>query len=100
MTESESVALPFGDSPIFKTNVIIACSSAKCKPFFYFFLILFPALHVVLMPPANILPLLSCADDMEPYEQARKECGRSSHDGENPSAPVSELQPLDDNIRF
>ena len=52
------------------------------------------------MPPANILPLLSCADDMEPYEQARKECGRSSHDGENPSAPVSELQPLDDNIRF
>ena len=34
MTESESVALPFGDSPSFATQWIIDYLSQKCKPFF------------------------------------------------------------------
>ena len=34
MTESESVALPFGDSPIYATRVIIAQTALKYKCFF------------------------------------------------------------------
>ena len=37
MTESESVALPFGDSPSYSTNVIIRYIFKKSKYFFYFF---------------------------------------------------------------
>ncbi len=37
MTESESVALPFGDSPSYSTNVIIRYTAQKSKYFFYFF---------------------------------------------------------------
>ena len=34
MTESESVALPFGDSPSYSTNVIIFYIKEKSKHFF------------------------------------------------------------------
>ena len=37
VTESESVALPFGDSPSYSTNVIIRYIEKKSKYFFYFF---------------------------------------------------------------
>ena len=37
MTESESVALPFGDSPLSSANVIVAQVFPKCKYFFKFF---------------------------------------------------------------
>ncbi len=37
MTESESVALPFGDSPSYSTNVIIRYIEKKSKYFFIFF---------------------------------------------------------------
>ena len=33
MTESESVALPFGDSPLFATSVTISQSFPNCKHF-------------------------------------------------------------------
>ncbi len=36
MTESESVALPFGDSPSYSTNVIIRHIIKKSKYFFSF----------------------------------------------------------------
>ncbi len=36
MTESESVALPFGDSPSYSTNVIIRHIIKKSKHFFSF----------------------------------------------------------------
>ena len=37
MTESESVALPFGDSPITTARGIVACAFPECKHFFKFF---------------------------------------------------------------
>ena len=38
MTESESVALPFGDGPLRSTKTIIGHASEKSKPFFQLFL--------------------------------------------------------------
>ncbi len=43
MTESESVALPFGDSPISNARIIITDPHEKIKPFFYFFTNFFTA---------------------------------------------------------
>ena len=54
MTESESVALPFGDIPICSTDGIITHSFRFCKSYYYIKLLLISVIFIKIMKIADI----------------------------------------------